>query len=573
MIMAKGISTAAFIWSILLQVDTNSFVIANESNDVHATTLSDNNDDPQNRVPPDCGLVMAPSSIDSAGWGVFTLVDRPRGSPLAAGDVVIQVSDINVTHGIGMQRLVYDYAWNAAETGGQYEGQFVLSLIPGLGMLANGSPHKFSLLPVLEPSVDEAGVTRHSSPGAGAFTHYHNYSFHAARDISAGEEVLVNYGPIWFRDGRRDLTQAEEEKRLQQNKEDLMKTGYCLDNLKSADSTIPHAGRGAFATRDLDRGSIVAPVPVVPITKREALDISRIKQVSETQYVTAHLKQLLLNYCFGHPKSSVLLFPYSPIVSLINHARGVKTPNVRLQWSSSNQQHEILTLEDLREINRQGTYHKSTGGLLLELVALEEIKNGEEIVMDYGQVWEDAWQQHVQSWTPYEKAYAPAFAADEGITILSTQKELEDKPNPSNLITSCFYRYHKDDPALHARGDPARNISSAPWQLQPGIFELRNLRPCTIMQRTEVDNTQDDSSDDEDKEPSYYYTVVVRNRYGLHADERVPLGHVHIATQVPRRAIRFTDKIYTTDQHLEGAFREPIGLGDDIFPQQWMDLA
>ena len=66
-------------------------------------------------------------------------------------------------------------------------------------------------------------------------------------------------------------------------------------------------------------------------------------------------------------------------------------------------------------------------------------------------------------------------------------------------------------------------------------LRLRNLRPCTVMQRIEIDTTTDDSSDDEDKEPSYYYSVVIRNRYGLPEKERVAAGHVHIVTRVPRR--------------------------------------
>ena len=84
------------------------------------------------------------------------------------------------------------------------------------------------------------------------------------------------------------------------------------------------------------------------------------------------------------------------------------------------------------------------------------------------------------------------------------------------------------------------------------------------MKREEVEGTP------EGEEPIFLYTVVVRNRYGLRPEERIPAGHMHVVAKVPRRAIRFTDKIYTTDQHLPGAFRHEIGL--EIFPEEWMDL-
>ena len=532
--MAQTGAAAVIFWVLVAQCMLGDLASAVDDNNEKTTQQ-------QQRVPSQCTLVMAPSLVDSesAGWGVFSMTDREPGAAVSAGDIVIQVADMNATHGGSMKRLAFDYAWNAAETGGQYEGQHAVSLIPGLGMLANGSPQNFNILPGLEPTVDEAGATRQSSPGAGAFSHYHNFSFYATHPISAGSEILVNYGQTWFEQLKRSDGSVQKERRhLQQSIELLQETGFCLDNIHPADSKLPNAGRGAFASRDLASGAIVAPVPVVPITKRQALDVSRLKQISQEAFISVESKQLLLNYVLGHPKSSVLLFPYSPLVNLINHAPSSNDDgtfaNVRLQWSSASQPpSEQLSLDDLERINADS---KAPAGLLMELVALTEIKEGEEIVMDYGRLWEEAWNKHVTGWNAYEKQYAPAYAMDEETPIISTQAELQKgQPYPPNVITSCFYRYHQDDPSLKRKGNPARNITTADWTLQPGIFELRNLRPCTVMQRVEVDTTTDDSSDDEDKEPDYYYSVVIRNRYGLPEKERVLTGHVHIASRVPRR--------------------------------------
>lgn len=59
------------------------------------------------------------------------------------------------------------------------------------------------------------------------------------------------------------------------------------------------------------------------------------------------------------------------------------------------------------------------------------------------------------------------------------------------------------------------------------------------------------------------YTVLIKF---LKKDNLKQLVH-----KVPRKAIRFTDKLYSTDQHLENAFRHPISFPDHIFPKQWMD--
>jgi len=68
------------------------------------------------------------------------------------------------------------------------------------------------------------------------------------------------------------------------------------------------AGRGAVATRDLAAGRVVAPVPVLPL-QRASLVVS-----TNSTTTTTPQHQLLLNYCLGHRDSSLLLYPYGPMV-------------------------------------------------------------------------------------------------------------------------------------------------------------------------------------------------------------------------------------------------------------------
>ena len=55
----------------------------------------------------------------------------------------------------------------------------------------------FRLLNVEEhkATYDTADVDRYTSPGAGAFTPWFNRSSTAAKDIEAGSELYVDYGP------------------------------------------------------------------------------------------------------------------------------------------------------------------------------------------------------------------------------------------------------------------------------------------------------------------------------------------------------------------------------------------
>jgi hypothetical protein len=143
------------------------------------------------------------------------------------------------------------------------------------------------------------------------------------------------------------------------------------------------------------------------------------------------------------------------------------------------------------------------------------------------------------------------------VKTLRLESELVEHPYPDNVFTSCFYRYsdHKEQAEKNAGSEA---VTSFRWNMTRGLFELRNLRPCKILQRQQ------------DPKHGTIFTARVMNRYGLTPNERTPKGAMHIITHVPRRAVRFSDKIYTTDQHLENAFRHEIGIPDAIFPQQWM---
>lgn len=103
----------------------------------------------------------------------------------------------------------------------------------------------------------------------------------------------------------------------------LNENGYCQDHIIPGRSTILQAGRGAFAARDLPRGTIVGYSPLIHMGTdgREILDILYEDDVEFDEddaeqrrprdaEMERHQYDLILNYNFGHANSSILLTPY-----------------------------------------------------------------------------------------------------------------------------------------------------------------------------------------------------------------------------------------------------------------------
>lgn len=533
-------------------------------------TASDTSTTYSSAVPPDCSVVMAPSSVDSdenVGYGLYSLQDRPRGAPVLFGDIVIPLPD--VLNAQGMEFFARHYWFSSNETGGRDEGKNVVhSIVPGVGMLVNASPNRKKSVNVLphRPSQDDGDCPRESCPMAGSFSHYSNYTWFVSSNITAGDELIMHRPDKRWWDERGLYEEYEEGNsddddiattRPKQSIDWLRQYGMCVDNLMAkALSTLHSAGRGAYATRPLPKGSMVAPVPVVPIFEYEtSLNLVKVikKKTKERKQVIEQQKQLLLNYCFGHADSSILLYPYSPMVNLINHHPDKSKVNVKLQWSSKSStaspQHPDwlrMNVDDLEDVVDE------TGGLLMELVALRDIAPGEEVFLDYGPEWRAAFAAH--SWpapADPESRYTPAHVMDEVATKLRTEEEQVGFPYASNVGTACFYDYQEEEGTASSSDN---GVTTIPWNFTRHVFDWTNIRPCSILKRHDTTSG------------SFLYTVRIRNRAPA-----PPVPKMHLVSRVPRQAIRFYNLPYTTDAHLPQAFRHWIGLGDGVFPEAWLD--
>ena len=132
-------------------------------------------------------------------------------------------------------------------------------------------------------------------------------------------------------------------------------------------------------------------------------------------------EELLLNYAYGHPDSPMLLVPNAPMANFINHG-GEEEANVQIRWPEPHSKTGRLfewaytrSKEDIYDDKFESTNYNAwlkdhpidvmekSGKLAFEYVALRDIEDGEEIMIDYGELWDDAWYRY-QRRHPYARA-------------------------------------------------------------------------------------------------------------------------------------------------------------------------
>ncbi len=339
----------------------------------------------------------------------------------------------------------------------------------------------------------------------------------------------------------------------------LAENGRCMDNLRPGPSTIPHAGRGAFATRLLAPGSKIAPIPLVQLPNREVLAMYplevRMDEENEKYFVRkpnsqSTGSQLLLNYCLGHPESKMLFFPAGSVTSFINHS---PEPNAKLIWSDHPNNHKHWFELHPGVLIEEGNSHL---GLVMEVVALKEIQEGEEVTIDYGPEWATAWKDHLEQWEA--SAHEGTIGTTWPIRALDYNNLFVDKPfpinkeeYPENLMLKAFLLVKKptDEPPVNEGGEKVRI-----WTETSKTMTSENIFDCDLIEVQEF-TTPDGAI-------SWNYTMRWTGK-----------SETTVVKNVPHKAFVFVDRPGTSDQHIGRAFRHYIGIPDEIFPQgPWRNI-
>merc|ERR1719232_87728 len=536
-----------------------------------------------------CSLYLAKSSVPNGGLGVYSMFDIPEGGKVGNPDIVIPIIDKN------LGGLLSQYTWRGSDHTTHNEGEKVDNLCPGIQALVNGHEGLSNIFGGSQVANDGAGLHRSKNPGAGAFTRYHNLQTIASSPIQAGMELFIEYGDDWYftrkqfkntprfyhydradrmlkkfsdmlkqddvsRDSAKtfwDFTRSNNDdatnsilpssideiekaaevgsarynapKDFIRSPEWLATEGMCLDNLREGRSTIPEAGRGAFATRLLPKGSVVSPAPLI-------------HTCNEEDYSFHDQEQLLLNYCFGHRSSSIILCPYGPANSLINHSS--EKANAELRWSDSK-----FNSKEWLEKSAQEVCSERGRGLMFDIVAKRDILPGEEVLLHYGQEWEDAWNAYVEDWeSPFDSEYyISASELNETESILATFVDNEDFRYPENVFTQCLISFNDDD---FPEDGNTEKVYHKVYDGYESNFDLIN---CVLIRKEFVNE-------------KYFYKVALRM-----TEDDVNFFKVFVYG-VPREAIKFSDRPYSSDMFMEDAFRHEIMIPDEIFPESWKDF-
>ena len=551
-----------------------------------------------------CGLYLAFSDVFGR-LGVFTRNELTKGTMLNAQDIVVPLIEDEGP-------LWDDNRWSHLLGYVEWEGRAVRALNSGTGGAINVHSTLYNVEPVLEADhAQSTGLHRKKDAGAGAFS-YQVMKYVVTSSIPAGGQVLLRN-----LDSRRTISDADYDvmdaavetvgKMLEDVPEShkevflrhvlkfarsgmmasfsdtfpatpiqfqrakdlgvakswtyddsnvsptwLVENGKCLDGIQYGASTIDQAGRGAFASRPLKEGSVVVPAPVIPISRFS------LEKFEDDEH------QLLRNYCFGHFASSLLLCPYGSPASYVNHA-GSGRANVRMVWSTTlDSKHEIWANKTVDEILKN-----PEPGLVFDLVATRDIAEGEEILLDYGESWDEDWKRHLEWWEPPTDAqtYQSATELDQLLNSshIRTDTEQSSDPYPQNVLVAARYQIDRDTkPSLEEKRDRVTVKTyayTAPQDTTTAAL-MRGVHVVHVVQRKRGIFGGET-----------YVVELLNHPLALTGDPQyVKKTERIIVTGVPREVLHFVDAPYTSDHHLDNAFRCEIQIPEEIFPAAWADL-
>jgi len=360
-----------------------------------------------------CGLYVAPSTIKDAGDGVYTAVDMPQVGMSLGSD-----APIRVVFNTDISQLWNYYEFSPHDYLAEYEGTEEMDT----GILGIGVAMKSNFLPgsvnanFLVPEHNYyKSLDGQKDPGAGAFSDYYA-KFQNTKLLSAGDEIFNSYGEGWFesrnsgeslssRDHEVDAldddnTGANDDRTLTSTPQRrsvkwLEDNGSCMDHMYIKESRVPQAGRGAFTRRFIQGGDVLISDQMLLI--KGGREVLRRRTDKGADVLSPGDQQQLTNYVYSHPDSSLFFLPTS-VAAVINHHSSSrmgkeKGPNVEMRWSQTDKKTQHF-------LNMPPEKFPKDVMVVLDFVATRDIAVDEEVLVDYGESWQEAWDQHVAHWVP-----------------------------------------------------------------------------------------------------------------------------------------------------------------------------
>mmetsp|Transcript_19443 Transcript_19443/g.44443 ORF Transcript_19443/g.44443 Transcript_19443/m.44443 type:complete len:803 (+) Transcript_19443:88-2496(+) len=182
----------------------------------------------------------------------------------------------------------------------------------------------------------------------------------------------------------------------------MKKHGTCLDPsiIRIAPSTIADGGWGSFVTRAVAKGKALTSGPAIHLHRWELLAMAGTKSTSASNDggegdENIYYPDTLINYCYGHPKSNLLLLPNVHGVNTINHASSPERINVVFEWTKDSKSSPSPFFQKNSNKSTEELFGETEASqFTVRIVALRHITEGEELFVNYGSLWEQAWIRH-----------------------------------------------------------------------------------------------------------------------------------------------------------------------------------
>jgi len=148
---------------------------------------------------------------------------------------------------------------------------------------------------------------------------------------------------------------------------------------------------------------------------------------------------------------------------------------------------------------------------------------------------------------------------------IKTRKQQNLVPYPDNIMTVCVYDFddEEEEKEIDTTEMSIKQMieifgKSGESQLPSrDLSEHRNYFPCIVYEKHD-NNT---------------CTVrIFQDVYDFEV-EHDEAGLPTILFNYPQSSIYFVNRPYASDNFLDDAFREPIGIPDDMFPPAWRNLS
>merc|ERR1711862_1083896 len=118
----------------------------------------------------------------------------------------------------------------------------------------------------------------------------------------------------------------------------------------------------------------------------------------------------------------------------------------------------------------------------MDIVATKDIAENEEIFLNYGEEWENAFTKHLNEWQqPLDASTyidANKMNQNDPTSVLRTLSEQRDNPYPSNIQTGCYYKHEEDKETSLYENTVELDIH---YDNQVSWLPKNNVLPCFII--------------------------------------------------------------------------------------------